>query len=147
MRISTFLLWVLILFSVDTLSNISKSQEIIDDEMRSRLYSSCMNADHARLYSFGELLALGWYSLPEYFPGGFSLPDTQKSFILRSFTGLNKLMSDRDEFENEYELNIKPCDLGYLQNATKHSWSSVHSGLVDYLSSEDKVLFLSLPER
>ena len=147
MRIPTFLLWALILFSVDTLSNISKSQEIIDDEMRVRLYSSCANADHARLYSFGESLSYGWYSLPEYFPGGFSPPDTQKSFIMRSFTGLNKLMSARDEFENEYESNIMPCDLGYLKNATKHSWSSVHSGLVDYLSSEDKVLFLSLPER
>ena len=147
MRISTFLLWALILFSVDTLSNISKSQEVVDENarMKAEHFSICRNGKHEELYDFGQELAAGWNLLKDEHKSGtyFPLPDTQKGFILHAYGGVEQKYSSMEE----YEEGIKPCHLGYLIIPIRQAWSSVHSGFTDYLSTEDKVLFFSLPER
>lgn len=111
--------------------------------------------DHEKLYNFGKSLSIAWDDYTRTPPkknGKVYLPNTRDSVFILS---LVKLVSNA-EIQNKKSKNplskddldlVGMCWMMYVSTASKHPWSSVHSGFVDYLSPRWKKYFLSLPER
>jgi len=114
------------------------------------VYITCENeTNHAKLYDYGKKLAEGWLfwvANPSKYEGGekrFPVK-TKQSFFTQAFFGYvdKKKISQTGEYSSIYA-----CYMAYNSTAEKVQWSSVHSGLVDYLPAKHKAKFLSLPER
>lgn len=108
------------------------------------------NATHKELYDFGKLLASGWKVQSEKYKSVnlFSVVKTRSDFFINSYLGVKDMMTSFDNGKVDSSLKgLDLCYTGYMSIAQDNSWSSVHSGLTDYLSDKDKAYFLSLPER
>lgn len=124
------------------------TQEELEKQSRDiDTYSMCKKEiDHVKLYDFGKTLASGWMLwLKQNAKDEKQHPvRTRSSFMTRAdigYTDKYKITKD-----NEYSI-IYHCRMGYRSTADASPWSSVHQGLVDYLSPAWKSKFLSLPER
>jgi len=124
------------------------SQIDIPDD--TEIYSRCAEeTNHERLYNYGKDLAEGWLyyvANPSKFEGGEKRYPTKTkiAFFRHGYMGFN------DKYKitqtGEYS-SLFTCYRAYYATAGKKPWSSVHSGLVDYLPAKHKAKFLSLPER
>jgi len=119
----------------------------IDKGDNMNIYAMCAaETKHTKLYDFGKKLAEGWLywvANPKY--GEKKSPvKTKQSFFIRAQVGYNdkNKITETGEFSSLYF-----CYMGYASNVDSVPWSSVHSGLVDYLPAKHKAKFLSLPER
>lgn len=101
---------------------------------------------HEKLYNFGKSLAEGWaHWAATHKADEKRFPvKTKSDFITRAMTGLMEKYKITD---NGNLAILYGCYFAYAANAKESPWSSVHSGLVDYLSPSLKSKFMSLPER
>lgn len=134
--------------TAQSMSEKNYTQEEIEKQSRNTdTYAMCKKEiDHVKLYDFGKTLSSGWMLwLKQNAKDEKQYPvRTKSSFMTRSDIGYTiKYKITKD---NEYSL-IYHCRMGYRSTADASPWSSVHQGLVDYLSPAWKSKFLSLPER
>jgi len=122
----------------------------IDKQEYYSIYSMCAaETKHTKLYDFGKHLAEGWLywvANPSKYEGGEKRypVKSRSSFFTRALIGYKHKhkITETGEFGP-----IFACYNGYASNLDSIPWSSVHSGLVDYLPAKHKAKFLSLPER
>jgi hypothetical protein len=108
------------------------------------VFSMCSKqSNHSTLYDYGKRLAEGWlYWLKTETKAEKEFPTrTKKSFITSATMGYTKKYKIMDTSP------IYWCFSGYNSKIKDETWSSAHQGLVDYLPSKHKKMFLSLPER
>ena len=108
------------------------------------VFTSCSNeTSHTKLYEYGKELAEGWlYWLKKNTSDEKAYPvKTKLSFFTRAVIGLtSKYKIQKDDI-------VYHCYLGYNDTIKDMTWSSVHQGLMDYLPTQYKSKFISLPER
>lgn len=110
-------------------------------------YMFCQKeTSHEKLYNFGKSLAEGWAHWAathkadeKRFP-----TKTRSSFITRAMIGI---MEKRGITKDGEFALLYGCYIAYAALAKESPWSSIHSGLVDYLSPSLKSRFMNLPER
>lgn len=108
------------------------------------------NATHKELYDFGKTLASGWKILLEKNKSVdiISVIKTKEDFFIYSYLGVKDMMTSLNNLEVDTSFkSLDLCYRGYMSIAQSNPWSSVHSGLTDYLNPKDKSYFLNLPER
>lgn len=108
------------------------------------LYRYCSKeTKHATLYEHGAKLAEGWvYWTKKEAKEEKKYPvKTKTSFFTRAMLGYTYKYKIKDTDPMYF------CYMGYSSVYKDMPWSSVHQGLVDYLPSQSKSKFLSLPER
>ena len=113
-----------------------------------RYYIYCRDKDeHRSLYKFGDEIASGWFKwLKLRGEEERRMPvRTQYDFFNRSLRGVFIYYPNMDDI-------VVSCYKGYVRHAVDRPWSSIHSGLIDYLRRKGSKgnavadMFLSLPE-
>jgi hypothetical protein len=108
------------------------------------------NATHKELYEFGKILASGWQIQLEKHKSFDvrSAIKTRNDFFIHSYLGVKNVMTSSNNLDVDTSFErLDLCYRGYMSIAQSNPWSSVHSGLTDYLNPKDKSYFLNLPER
>lgn len=134
-------------------------------ELFQEAYNRCRKGGkHEKLYNFGKKLASGWdYRRKDLNKAKNSFNhDIPTEKLMRLVRTKSQLMSvslvfyekkldaelgPRKKAYGPYLETTKGCSSGLIDYAKSQPWSSVHSGLIDYLNPKDKAYFLSLPER
>lgn len=107
---------------------------------------------HSKPYTAGKEIALRLNRLYELKPSVirkkiFTTKTKSDMFIEMTFVQGEMLTPEEETWSDEEKSQRWSCYLGHVGAARESAWSSVHSGLSEYLSPVLKAHFLSLPER